>query len=923
MKIILGKYMDGGAWPDAVTHFGAGQNAVGGMKICGPMGFLSLLEEKLGLPDTTQHGSRRIAVWEGLLKQRVPAEREDGEPFYAESFRADSWNTAKRLLQMRDELKAMGAAGFGSPSLKELADDCASKGLARLAEIFRLEADIRAQHPKDIDTLERITGHIDEWGLSGVHAVALAEPRDCWNREWQTLFRTLEEKGIAVEDGGMESQASALQSPEEFYLLEGETVSEAALALAAMFQHAKEQKLELGRTVLIRPEDSFELDTALHAFGLPGTGCRQLSAARPACQLFALSLRHSLLPFDPEILRHLLLLPLSPIDSDFAAEILAALRRSEALPAHGESWPSKWRELLRGGKEKQCRLDAEKRLETLTTWIVPPKQGSDAASPETLRARALFHLGKLKSWAEGSKEEFPELKESAKLCELLEAHLKQRAALTGKELEQLIDETMSKGSKAPAAIEARPWAVLSSPGQLHCPDQASSRTADTVIWWNCVDDGFSPRPTPWRSSEHDWLEQRGFLTDSTEPERRARSHAMRRPFQHARRLILVSPRLLNGEESSPHPVMALLGKHSEPIRIKAEEVLCGSCAGTGKELWNVVTRTLPKAPERPAWSSSASRTLNGPGQLSPSSLSSLLSCPLRWYLERRLGFEEKRNELQHDAPLLGNMAHSVVEDLLNEYGDTLKEQNLTQEDIVKRLQKAARKEAARFGREEHQAKLQDMAAKLHRSVQELCRFMEKEGFVFLDTERTYKGTLGKGVSYEGRYDLALAHSHSPQEPAAIVDLKWSKNASFREQMQKGSVQLASYWYLLSKGWLETGGREFPDCRLKNPAGHDIREVCYFLMMDADMVRSKDSPKQLDKQWEGVLEQWNILKACFDEGRLPAAREWALMLCSSEEDEDAREKAVEKQVASACKYCAFSLLCGEGEQKKDEVQHEQD
>ena len=184
--------------------------------------------------------------------------------------------------------------------------------------------------------------------------------------------------------------------------------------------------------------------------------------------------------------------------------------------------------------------------------------------------------------------------------------------------------------------------------------------------------------------------------------------------------------------------------------------------------------------------------------------------------------------------------------------------------------------------------------------------------------------MDKGVGYKGRYDLALAHVNNPQEPAAIVDLKWSKNASFREQMQKGSVQLSSYWFLLNEGWLETGGREFPASRLKNPAGHNISEVCYFLMMDADMVRSKDYQElSLSKHWDGVQEKWNMLKACFAEGRLPAAREWALMLNASEEDEETREKAVKKQVTSACKYCAFSLLCGEEGQKKDEEQYEQD
>ena len=46
MKVILGRYMDSGSWPDAVTHFASGQDAVDGVKICGPAGFLSLLEEK-------------------------------------------------------------------------------------------------------------------------------------------------------------------------------------------------------------------------------------------------------------------------------------------------------------------------------------------------------------------------------------------------------------------------------------------------------------------------------------------------------------------------------------------------------------------------------------------------------------------------------------------------------------------------------------------------------------------------------------------------------------------------------------------------------------------------------------------------------------------------------------------------------------
>ena len=105
MQVILGRYMDGGAWPDAVTAFGGGAKAVDGVKICGPAGFLSLLVLKLGLPVREEVPGRRTALWEERLRRRVGAVPQEGEPFYAASFRTDGWNTAKRLLQMRDELK--------------------------------------------------------------------------------------------------------------------------------------------------------------------------------------------------------------------------------------------------------------------------------------------------------------------------------------------------------------------------------------------------------------------------------------------------------------------------------------------------------------------------------------------------------------------------------------------------------------------------------------------------------------------------------------------------------------------------------------------------------------------------------------------------------------------------------------------------
>ena len=243
-----------------------------------------------------------------------------------------------------------------------------------------------------------------------------------------------------------------------------------------------------------------------------------------------------------------------------------------------------------------------------------------------------------------------------------------------------------------------------------------------------------------------------------------------------------------------------------------------------------------------------------------------------------------------------------------EYGEGMKRMSLTQEEMFRRLQRAAKRQAARFNLPERQVLLHDMAARLVRSVRELCRFLEREKLLFLDTERSYEGVLEQGVAYRGRYDMAFARAGAPEEPAVIVDLKWSSSDVFFREMKEGSVQLASYRYLLRHGTLQPGKRAVPASRLHRPAGHDIEEVCYFLMKKADMVRSsEDSPLTLDEQWAAVAARWKKLRACLAAGELLSAPEWACRLAEEEEDEEKRRKAAAAQAASVCRYCMFPLL----------------
>lgn len=918
MQVILGRYMDGGAWPDAVTAFGGGAKAVDGVKICGPAGFLSLLEQKLGLPVREEVPGRRTALWEERLRRRVGAVPQEGEPFYAASFRTDGWNTAKRLLQMRDELKDAGALEGGKAGLRRLSGECVSAGLLRLAEIFSLEAE--AEGPDEADRVSFLCSHIREWGIGGLEGIRLTEPRSCWNRLWNLLFQALAQAGVNLCEAE-ETGDEALKLPAESFRLTAENPSEAALALAAVLARELGRQAP-GRVVIIRREEDVELDTALQAFGLPDTGCRRRSVARPADQLFSLYLRLNLFAFEPELLRQFLLLPLCPLEENFAAEVLAALRVTECLPERGSdwsavsSWPKAWRELLEEG-DKPCRLTAKERRDALA-WIVPERRIEADDEERGLAARARACAAKLGRWAGEEAAARPELALTASCCRTLEKLLEGTEELTRRRLEQLVDDVPGRGEKSVSSSEGRPWVVLASPGQMH---GAGEDGPLTVIWWNCVDEGAVPRTTAWSCAEQAWLEARTWLPEGAAVRLRARNAAMRRPFFHAQRLVLVTPRVMNGEETSPYPVMALLEEESGLRVVKAQSVLEGKGGGEGGDFFAVETEVLPEPAAMLPWDCGQPRALEWPTELSPSSLNMLLSCPLRWYMENRLNIRDGGRSLQGDAALLGTLAHGVVEGLFTEYGDDLQNMTVSQEEMFRRLQNAAKRQGARFSLPEKQALLRDMAARLARSVRELCRFLDREKLVFLDTERSYRGVLEQGVNYRGRYDMALARAGNPQEPAVIVDLKWSSSKAFRKEMQTGSVQLASYRYLLRNGTLQAGARAASASRMKSPAEHDIEEVCYFLMKKAEMIRSgEDSPLTLDEQWAAVMQRWEALKACLSAGELPSAPEWAQAGTppNPDGDEEKRMKAAAAQAVSACMYCRLSLLCGRKAEKGKEL-----
>lgn len=920
MKIILGRYMDGGAWPDAVTHFGSGQNAVDGVKVCGPMGFISLLHEKLGLPNPAEHGSKRIATWENLLKQHVPSEEQNGEPFYSASFRADSWNTAKRLLQLRDELKEAGALeDSGTKQERALALESKAArcqdAVPRLAEMFRLEAEHLRGNPVP-GTADSFRLVLDELcfqegnsALSGLLHVELATPEGDWQETWKGLFRLLRACGVTVT---AHSSASAFPekilkkkdlascpafSSGEHIDLFAANLPEAAEALAAVF-HSRLKDGHPGQLVLLRTENSVELDGALARYSLPGSECRNRSTARPFVQLLPLYLRLQLLPFDPETLRQFLLLPVNPVEASLRRKLLSALKYEEFAPwgKDYKAWPKSWQKAFRGDDDKPlCEAQCKEQIR----WFCPLERvepnNDNAESIAISPALIAQHAATLGKWAKEVAQ--PPQPKTEELCKrLAEATNSLSGKLFPLAFEKLLDSVLGEGENSTEKRRPVPWKLVSEPGQIW----KELGEEDTVIWWDFTDSGQALRDSSaWSDKEKEWLKANEHSLFDFETERQALDHAMAAPFLFARRVITVTPRFHGAEESRPHPLRALLPEDGT-ASIEASDILNGTAR---HDFFHIEDRVaLTPAPAPIPWQEEKGHALELPKKISPSTLESALACPAAWYFRNILGLDGERNKLAGDPITCGNLAHEIMERLLKERRDTPVERTEKEllEHISAMIDELAQDKAARMALPEYKVLRKSMAARLAHSFREFCKRMEEHGLDFLDSEQTYKGMLG-GAECTGRYDLVLTRQGS-NKPAVVADMKWSRRKIYKEQTMEGrAVQLAAYHFLLDKGRKVTGWKDGEPV-LAPHNSVQLENAWFFLLPEASVHAS---PIPLAEQWKNIEDNWHNMCGSLAEGRLPLAEAGELPTVAAHKTDD-----------SPCTYCSYKRLCGRPQDAND-------
>jgi len=225
--------------------------------------------------------------------------------------------------------------------------------------------------------------------------------------------------------------------------------------------------------------------------------------------------------------------------------------------------------------------------------------------------------------------------------------------LSAPQLRRLVEE----------ATEAAPASGLferqAGPGRVHSPS-AIVGPARRVVWWAFRrDQAPQVRPLPWTRAESEALAAGGVHLPDPATEAIENARAWRRPLLMASSsLVMVCPRLgEDGEEIYPHPLWDELVAGRDPRA--ASSKLARSSAPHFPELARQPrTRlALPRVVE--TWSARKGSIV--PRVESPTSLGTLVGCPLKWVLEHtgrvRSGAAAS---LPVNEQLWGRLAHEII-----------------------------------------------------------------------------------------------------------------------------------------------------------------------------------------------------------------------------------------------------------------------
>ncbi|MEQ8702667.1 MAG: PD-(D/E)XK nuclease family protein [Phaeodactylibacter sp.] len=789
MIVTFGMTLDNAPLP-AVSNHKSGHAAFG------PQGLLRYLETIWGLPDVPRDNEYlRIEQYRQQLSHYL---RLEPTAFFSTSFKADPFAVATDILERRDELLMAGwdlnVEPDAPPRLKCIAElevqvQRLTKGLAMgfadrmLRAIEATEGwappfeKLVCQEPETLlpAGMRRLLLALRQQGVE----VVWAKPPEV---DGDTDLARLQQSLLSNETG--QPGKVVLKGDGSLILLKGKRDT----GLAAYFAQVLRQNEDY-RPALVVPGQCQVLEHALSEEGLPELGLLSASLARPTLQVLKLATVFLWEPIDPYKVMEFVSLAVKPLERGLANKIAVLMAQRPGL--FGEQWSTTiaaYFNELRENPDRPGQDNYERADQQYKFWFNRKRFPAADTVPKDQAIRVFEYVGQ---WAQDCFED--EGNKNASLL-VLAGQARRISALlytlpeerlTALELERVVRTVYEP---APVQLNRR------AQGFLRYTTQTGSVTGpvDDLAWWNFAQAEKAYFFSRWYEPERDYLRQNGVALTGPEQENGLQLWHRLRPILHARkRLMLVAPDYINGQEVNPHPLMGDLEARCEGLSL----ITCDLTAG-GLERWFTLPETI-SAPVngigRPAL---FIQVIKNAGQLakpqeraSYSSLSDLFYYPHKWLFRYKADLRPSALlSIVDERALQGNLAHRFFEELLKQE----EVHRWTQEQVVRYLESIETVLLERegnvllmYGREPERVRFMEL---IKRSAWNLVRHIQEGGWAIEATEQLLEGRFGE-ADLKGYADLVLKRG----DERCILDLKWS-GLRYRESLLRNEEDLQLVLY---------------------------------------------------------------------------------------------------------------------------------
>ncbi|MBM7572931.1 PD-(D/E)XK nuclease family protein [Aquibacillus albus] len=905
MKIILGYWLDSTTYPDALGQ----EEASVGTVVTGFKGFIGILETQLGLNSPEVSENLRIASWQELLGSHASEDKP-----YAKSYQTDSWNTAKELLRRRDELVLAGWDPEEHVGGSDWIQTLAELELANEDKLLGFPDRVQAL----LYTLKQTDRKLD---IDQIRIVD--EDEQLWDVWAIQLINCLKDLGVqvtkqlpSIEENNSRplNDLSLLQSVFAGETEPKEATGDGSLLLvkagqewdAADFLISWLQEKGSDDTILIKGEGSLFLDEMLHRRGVPAVGTSVPSKWRAILQVLPLTIETYWQPQRVDQLLELLTIPSSPVPGKIRFKLAKVLANApgiggpewekaieEGMKAYEEAWEE---EEFSQSDLKKKRKNLEDKL---ALWIQHDYFDPYVGMP----VEKLSHIcQKVGQWATARFQVTGDITYSQVMQHATEIVTGVKTLgvenVTRLQVVRVIESVIGEGAPLPNnEQEASKWEIVKQPGDIW-------NHGETILWWGFHKDMSGPNIRTCSTKERLWLEEQGIFLLGEDVKRRREAASWQRAAQLAnRRLILIAPTKVKGEERTMHPfwdeiryAVAREDTTVDKLTVDAgalrKELNC-TLEEKAVERVPLESRALPQ----PIRSWRLPRDVVQPQKVeSATSMESLVGCPVRWTFQ--YGAKIRQGSilsLPNESIMLGNLGHKILEILIEE------KTNWDTDEVRFRggelFDEWVPKLAAPLLKPEKTRLLNQTRFHLQESLKKFFLVLNEAGINIHYTEHELQKPWNHNVEFKGILDLV---GETPSGNKMLIDAKWSKRTqNYKKRIENLSVQLALYHWLLS----DNSSDELP--------------VAYFMLSTGEFfARSHEEvPQEHHVESPSLIESYQTVKESVQEVWTHLAEGTAIATGVAAENPDDDDKIFTSIIDPPCIFCDYKNLCGVRSVKK--------